>query len=94
MEKFLHDDSGISTIVSDVKEQINDYKENISALEKLVTNIEGSSDWIDEQVKTSFVNTAKSFVDSYKTFSAGLEGYINCLEIKSENITEHEGKFS
>lgn len=93
-DNFLHDESGISTIINDVKNEISSYKDNIKALEKLVTSIEGSGSWVDEQVKTSYVNTAKGFLSSYNSFATGLENYIKCLETKSDNIVEHETKFS
>lgn len=93
-DNFLHDETGISTIVSEVKEEVSLYKENIKALETLVTSIEGSSAWVDESVKTSYVNTAKSYISSYNIFAIGLDNYVECLEKKSENLAEHESKFS
>lgn len=93
-DNFLHDESGISTIVSEVKSEISLYKENITALENLINSIDASGAWIDAEVKTSFINTAKSYVSSYKNFAMGLENYIECLVKKSENIVEHETKFS
>lgn len=93
-DNFLHDETGISTIVSEVKEEISLYKENIKALETLVTSIEGSSAWVDESVKTSYINTAKSYISSYNSFATGLDNYVECLVKKSENLVEHESKFS
>ena len=93
-DNFLHDDVGIATIISEVKEEIALYKDNIKALETLVSSIEGSSAWVDEEVKTSYINTAKSYITSYNCFATGLENYITCLGKKSENIIEHETKFS
>ncbi len=93
-DNFLHDETGISTIVNEVKEEISLYKENIKALETLVTSIEGSSAWVDESVKTSYINTAKSYISSYNSFATGLDNYVECLVKKSENLVEHESKFS
>lgn len=93
-DNFLHDESGISTIVNEVKSEISLYKENITALENLINSIDASGAWIDAEVKTSFINTAKSYISSYKNFALGLENYVECLVKKSENIIEHETKFS
>lgn len=93
-DNFLHDETGISTIISEVKEEISLYKENIKALEILVTSIEGSSAWVDESVKTSYINTAKSYISSYNIFATGLDNYVECLVKKSENFVGHESKFS
>ena len=54
----------------------------------------GSGSWKDEEVKTSFIATAMSYVSAYKSFSSGLEGYINSLNKKSTNLSEHESVFS
>lgn len=93
-EIFLHDELEISTLINDVKDEISMYKENIIALERLITTMEGSSDWVDESIKTSYINTAKGFITSYKKFAMGLEKYIECLEKKSNNIVEHESRYS
>ena len=47
-----------------------------------------------EDVKSSFVATATSYITAYKTFSTGLEGYINSLSKKSTNLSDHESVFS
>lgn len=91
---FLHDELGLSTLINDIKNEISLYKENISALEKLIVSMEGSSDWVDESIKTSYINNAKGYISSYKNYAMGLEKYIECLEKKSNNIVEHESKFS
>lgn len=93
-DNFLHDESGISTIINDVKKELSNYKDNVKALETLIGSIEASSAWKDESVKTSYINTAKSYITSYNNFAAGLDNYISCLQKKSENLVEHESKFS
>lgn len=91
---FLHDELGLSTLISDVKNEISLYKGNVSALERLITSMEGSSDWVDESLKASYIDTAKGYITSYKNYAIGLEKYIECLSNKSNNIVEHESKFS
>lgn len=93
-DNFLHDESGVATLIGDVNSEISSYVDNIEALNNLVSSIESSSAWKDEQVKTAFVNAAKSYISSYKTFATGLDVFMQCLTKKSENITEHESKFS
>ena len=58
-------------------------------LDKIISDMQK-----DEEVKTSFIATAMSYVSAYKSFSAGLEGYINSLNKKSTNLSEHESVFS
>lgn len=93
-DNFLHDESGVATIINDVKNELGNYKDNVKALENLISSIEGSGAWKDEAVKTSYINTAKGYLTSYNNFAAGLENYVSCLQKKSENLVEHESKFS
>ena len=56
--------------------------------------MEGSSAWKDEKLKTSFIASAKAYLESYKNFSSGIENYITALKTKSDNINDNESKFS
>ena len=93
-DNFLHDESGISSFVNEIKEYLQDYKDHVSALEGLLNTISSSSAWQDEAVKTSFVRTVSSYITGYNAFAAGIEGYVECLKLKSDNIVEHESNFS
>lgn len=91
---FLHDESGIASIITEVRNSIDIYNENIEKLSTLIETMKSSNAWVDEDVKSSFINTAIAYITSYKSFSAGLIGYMNCLEKKSENIVTNESSFS
>lgn len=93
-ENFLHDESGISSFINEIKEYLQDYNDHINALETLLNTISSSTAWQDEDVKTSFINTVTSYISGYMAFSAGIEGYIECLKLKSDNIVEHETNYS
>ena len=94
VENFLHDSEGVNTAVLQMKEYLESYKNHVTSLEKLINTMSGSGSWKDEEVKTSFIATAMSYVSAYKSFSVGLEGYINSLNKKSTNLSEHESVFS
>lgn len=93
-ENFLHDESGVSSFISEVKEYLQDYNDHIAALEQLLNTMSSSSAWQDETLKTSFVNTVTSYITGYKAFAAGIDGYVECLKMKSDNLVEHESNFS
>lgn len=94
VENFLHDSEGVNNAVLQMKEYLENYKNHVTSLENLINTMSGSGSWKDEEVKTSFIATAISYVSAYKSFSAGLEGYINSLNKKSTNLSEHESVFS
>lgn len=93
-DNYLHDESGVDYFLGEVKNHLDDYNEHICALETLLNTISSSSAWQDESVKTAFINTVTSFVRGYKVFSSGIDGYIECLRLKSTNLSEHESNFS
>ena len=35
-----------------------------------------------------------SYITGYKAFATGIEGYVECLKLKSDNLVEHESNFS
>ena len=91
---FLHDENGVNSFISEVKEYLEDYNNHVTALESLLNSISSSTAWQDETVKSSFVNTVTSYISGFKAFSSGISGYVDCLKLKSDNIVEHETNYS
>lgn len=75
---------GISSNINVLKTTLDDYKEQVSNLIQLINEIESSSSWKDESVKTSFIRSANSYINLYKKFIIGIESLINYLTKKSE----------
>lgn len=94
VDSFLHDKSGVSSITSELNNYLNEYKNHIVALEQLINTMSSSTAWEDKTIKTSFIATAKSYIKAYNSLSNGIEAYINCLNKKSENLSEHESLYS
>lgn len=92
--KFFHSPSSVSTIVSNLKINISDYKEKIIELDKLIGEIAVSPSWKDEEVKTSFINTCRSYINLYKNLSYAMENYVSYLSSKSSSFTNLENSFS
>lgn len=84
----------IETIISSLKDEVVSYDNSITKLENLVNSISSSSSWKDEDVKTSFINTCNSYIESYKFYKEGINNYISCLEKKINNIKNIENDYS
>ncbi len=84
-DKYVLKPDGISTTVSKLKDDLNFYKECISKLNTLISEIEGSSEWIDMQVKTAFIQKCRSYIAVYKKLSLMMENFINYLDMKSNS---------
>ncbi len=93
-DRYMHNADGISGVVSSLKTLIDDYKDNIMELSNLISTINGSSSWIDQSVKTSFINTCNSYVRVYRSLIISMENYVNYLVKKSESASSIESAYS
>jgi hypothetical protein len=93
-DRYKHDADGISSIVSSLKTLIDDYKDRVLELIKLVETINGSQSWVDKQVKTSFIQTCNSYIELYKKLIINMENYVNYLVRKSESASAIERAYS
>ena len=93
-DRYKHDAEGVSTVVSSLQTLIDDYKDRILELINLVDSINGSSSWVDQDVKSSFVNTCISYISLYKDLAGSMENYVNYLVRKSDSATAIESAYS
>ncbi len=93
-DRYKHDAEGISSVISSLKTLIDDYKDRILELSNLVENIRGSSSWIDQDVKSSFLNTCISYINLYKDLVNSMENYVNYLVRKSESASAIESAYT
>lgn len=81
---YKHDPDGVMAVVTSLREKTNGYSNVVTRLNNLVSSINDSSAWIDVEIKTSFVNTCKSYIEIYNKLIAAMEVYATYLEKKSE----------
>lgn len=93
-DRYKHDAEGISSVISSLKVLIDDYKDRILELMNLVENINGSSSWIDQDVKSSFVNTCISYINLYRDLVNSMENYVNYLVRKSDSASAIESAYT
>ena len=94
VDNYKHDAEGISSVVSSLKSLIDDYKGEVLNIINLVNDINGSSSWIDQEIKTSFINTCNSYIKIYKDLINNMENYVNYLIRKSESASAIERAYS
>jgi hypothetical protein len=93
-DSYKHNVEGISSIISSLQVLINDYKDSILELINLVDSINGSTSWIDQDVKGTFINTCNSYVSFYKDLVNSMENYVNYLIRKSDSASAIESAYS
>lgn len=93
-DRYKHDAEGISSVISSLKILIDDYKDRILELMNLVENINGSSSWIDQDVKGFFVSTCVSYINLYRDLVNSMENYVNYLVRKSDSASAIESAYT
>jgi len=81
---YKHNPDGVMAVVTSLREKTSGYNNVVTRLNNLVNSINDSPAWIDVEIKTSFVNTCKSYIEIYNKLIAAMEVYIIYLEKKSE----------
>lgn len=86
-DRYKHNSDEILAVVDNLRAKIDDYKSSIGDLTSLITSIETSPSWKDERVKTSFINTCRSYIAIYKRLSFSMETYVKYLNSKSNSAS-------
>ena len=93
-KNFSHRPEGVSSTSALLDSNINDYKDKISELIRLVDKINQSSSWKDEQVKTAFINTCNSYITVYKEISSSMEEFVKYLNGESNRFASFESAYT
>ena len=92
--KYKRISEEIASVASSLNKLMNEYDETINNLNQLITSIELSGDWKDAKVKTSFISTASSYIESYNGLITMMERYIKYIETKNSSGDALEKAFS
>lgn len=82
IDVYRYEKEGVASVIVSLKTINNKYKEKIMKLKDFISNIENSSAWKDVQVKTSFINTCKSYIKIYNDLSNKMDIQIEYLQKK------------
>jgi hypothetical protein len=94
VNKFLHDYDNVASVVTSLKSKKSDYEVKVEEIKTLIGSIEGSSAWIDQALKTSFINCCNQYLALYVKVLSGLTAYIDYLEKKSELFLDIETTYA
>lgn len=94
MSLYSFDEDAVSSIVNNLKEDIENYRTNIASLKQVINSIETSDAWVDKNVKTSFISTAESYIKKYEEMIRWMETLVNYLSSKSKSSSGLETAYS
>lgn len=92
-DAYRHNSDGVSTTIVTLTNLLKQYNDKILELKSLIEKINSSSSWKDMQVKTSFISTCNSYIQTYTTLADSMEKYIKYLNGKSSGADELENAF-
>ena len=93
-DKYKHMPSNVATTIGNLKVYLKEYNEKITTLNNKITEIETSTEWIDADVKTAFINTCRSYIWIYRKIEDILKKYISYLEQKTRDGLSLENTFT
>lgn len=82
---YKHIPEDVSGIIDKLKTCVEEYKNKINELNSLISSIEGSSSWKDEQVKSEFISTCNSYIAIFRAMSLKMENFASYLNVKNNN---------
>lgn len=94
VNQYMHDYDNVENIITSLKNTKKDYEDKITEIRTLISNIASSSSWIDESIKSSFVNCCNQYITIYTKVLSGMTGYIDYLEKKSKAALELETAYT
>lgn len=94
VNQYMHDYDNVESIITSLKLTKKNYEDKITEIKTLITNINASQAWIDQAIKTSFINCCNQYMTLYTKVLSGMDAYINCLEKKSKAALELETAYT
>lgn len=75
-------------------QDLNNYDEKVKEINSYINQIESSSDWVDLEVKSAFVNLYRAYIKriNYNTFK--VKHNFEYLEQKLDNVVDNEKTMS
>lgn len=94
VNQYMHDYDNVENIITSLKNIRKNYEDKIIEINKLITNINASPSWVDQTLKTSFINCCNQYMTLYTRVLSGMDAYIDCLEKKSKAALELETAYT
>lgn len=93
MSTYLFNEESVTSTISSMKSNIDNYRENVTALKNLINTIGSSDAWVDNTIKSSFVSTATSYVNKYEEIIKWMESLVTYLSDKSRAASSIENAY-
>ena len=94
VNQYMHDYDNVESIIISLKNTKKNYEDKITEIKTLVTNINASTSWVDQTIKTAFINCCNQYLTLYTRILSGMDAYIDCLEKKSKAALEFETAYT
>ena len=93
-DRFRNNAEGVAGVVGNLNSIASEYETCVNDIDSLVKSIEASSAWVDQSVKTSFINTCKSYLISYNALAGAMKVYTNYIDSASNRAQDIESHYA
>ena len=94
IDKYKHDPEGVSTVITSLKADKDEYSKEVENIKNTIKEIESSTAWKQPRVKDEFINTCNSYLQKYENIVAMMEKLIEYLTNKNEEGSSTENSFA
>ena len=94
IDKYKHDPEGVSTVITSLKADKDEYSKEVENIKNTIKDIESSTAWRHPRVKDEFINTCNSYLQKYENIVAMMEKLIEYLTNKNEEGSSTENSFA
>lgn len=94
MNSYFYDGAAFKSSISSFENQLDTYSNDLKTISRLKDTIENSNEWVQNNVKPSFVNKYNDYIVFFTVFNAKLEAHLNYLKGKHKAMESLEEAYS
>lgn len=91
---FRNNDVAVAGVVNSLQSVASNYRSCVLELDNLLSSIYTSAEWIDENVKTSFLNTCSAYLGMFEALADSMDVYIEYISSASNRASEIESHYA
>ena len=94
MSTYYYNSVGLSSTITTLRTRLDEYSDIIEQLSTLKNSIDNSNEWVQENIKPSFIAKCNEYIAFYSIMIAKIEAYVNYLESKNKSMENLENSYS
>ena len=93
-DSFRNNESAVQSVVGQLQSISGNYRSCVEEIDALLSSIASSPAWIDENVKTSFLDSCNSYLLTYYVLADAMDLYVEYINSASGIASEIESHYA